>query len=104
MIFLADILTDGSYPKTDKIKKERSATTQAKKKNIKKNKKKSSNPKNSGLTKLANKTAGVKIFTEGEIAIVKSMVANDVKTPLNGGKGKQKTIGAKKGIKYHRSI
>ena len=50
------------------------------------------------------KVAASRIFTEGEIAVVKSIVKNDVKTPIKGGKGKQKTIGAKKGIKYHRSI
>ena len=43
-------------------------------------------------------------FTAGEIAVIKSMIANDVKTPLKGSKGKQKTIGAKTGIKYHRSM
>ena len=50
------------------------------------------------------RVAASRIFTEGEIAVVKSMVANDVKTPLKGSKGKQKTIGAKKGIKYHRPM
>lgn len=50
------------------------------------------------------RVAASRTFTKGEMAVIKSMVANDVKTPLKGGKGKQKTIGAKKGTKYHRSI
>ena len=50
------------------------------------------------------KVAVSRTFTEGEIAIMKSMVKNDVKTPLKNTKGKQKTIGAKKSTKIHRSI
>ncbi len=96
MIFLADIeIIDDEHYRIIRDDKQKN-------KKQKKNKKKP--VKNKKVTRLANKNAGMRKFTEGEIAVVKSMVANDVKTPLKGGKGKQKTISAKKGIKYHRSI
>lgn len=93
MIFLADIETDGPRYKKDE-----------KSKRVKDNKKKPVKQKKSVVTKLANKTAGATSFTQGEIAVVKSMIANDVKTPLNNKKSNQKTIGTKKNTKYHRSI
>ena len=50
------------------------------------------------------RVAAKRVFTKGEIAVVKSMISNDVKTPINQQKCKQKTIGAKKRTTHHRSM
>lgn len=98
MIFLADIvIIDDNHYRIIRDDKQKN-------KKQKKNKKKPTKQKKSGFTKLANKTAGMTKFSEGEIAVVKSIAANNVKAPLNNKEGKQKTIGAKKSTKYHRSM
>ena len=93
---------DFDYADVKKGMKKRQGKAMPKSTHKKKDKKKP--VKKKAVTKSTNKTAGIAIFTQGEIAVVKSMAKNDVKTPLNNQKGKQKTIGAKKGTNYHRSM
>lgn len=51
-----------------------------------------------------SRVASSRTFTQGEVAVVKSMLKNDIKKPLNNPNSKQKTIGAKKSTKYHRAM
>ena len=93
---------DFDYADVKKDMKKRQRKAMPKSTKSKKDKKES--VKKKAVTRSSNKTAGIAFLTQGEIAVVKSMVKNDVKTPLNTKTTKQKTIVVKKNSKHHRSM
>ena len=56
------------------------------------------------IKRTSNNIAGVAGYTAGELAVVRSMIQNDVKTSMITTKAKQKTIEAKQRNKRHRRI
>ena len=110
MIFLADIIDDGPSIKVRDTKKDVTIYTKEKVKNKKtkankSNKKRPLKKTTRAFTRLANKTVGIAgsvNLSQSEIAIVRSMAANNINTPLKRKTSKQKTIGAKKSTSFYR--
>lgn len=60
--------------------------------------------KSQKIRRTSNNIAGVAGYTAGELAVLRTMVRNDVKTTIRSTKAKQKTIGAKQQNKRYRRM